>query len=119
LTGEDWIDAEVIDRLEQMVGADVVLEIIDLFLEHAPRRLSIARDAGASGDLEAVAGELHSLKSSAGSIGAFRLQQLAEETEKLAVDGRREPVCERLDELAAMFDSVSKRLAEVRTGRTK
>ena len=119
MTGEDWVDADVIDKLEQMVGTDVVLEIIDLFLEHAPRRLAIALEAGTTGDMDTVAGELHSLKSSAGSIGAFSLQQLAEETEKLAVDGRKKPVCERLGELSAMLDSVSKRLVEVRTGRTK
>ena len=44
MTRDDCVDVEVIDKLEEMVGPDVVREVIDLFLEHAPGKLAAARN---------------------------------------------------------------------------
>ncbi len=58
-----------------------------IFLVNAPRRITTLRDSVTIGDMEAAALAAHSLKSSAGQIGAVGLQGLCADMERAAVDG--------------------------------
>jgi HPt (histidine-containing phosphotransfer) domain-containing protein len=76
-----------LSRLHEIGGPDFVAEMIDLFRELGPQRLEAARTGFASGDLAEVARAVHPLKSSAGNLGADRVQDLAERTEQMALAG--------------------------------
>lgn len=70
------LDATVIDSLRQLTPRgepDVLTEVLQLFLREFPRRLERLRIAWAAGNIEEMCRAAHSLKGSAGNIGAQRL----------------------------------------------
>jgi HPt (histidine-containing phosphotransfer) domain-containing protein len=76
------LDDAAIERLTRIGGATLVVQMIRLFLEHGPQRLA-QTDAGQSThDLRAIEHGAHSLKSSAGNLGAVRLQHAAAAVEQ-------------------------------------
>lgn len=79
----EYLDPGVIARLEKL-GAGFPRKLIALFLEHTPRRLDTALAGGRAGDWKAVEDAAHSLKSSAGNLGAVRLRELADRVEAAA-----------------------------------
>jgi HPt (histidine-containing phosphotransfer) domain-containing protein len=66
---------ELLDRL----GGDreLLRDIIQLFLEDTPPRLTALRHAVAAGDARAIRAEAHALKGSAGNMSAHRLVEAA------------------------------------------
>jgi HPt (histidine-containing phosphotransfer) domain-containing protein len=101
-------------RLNEIGGPAFVQEMIDLFLELAPQRLTAVRDGIEAGDLGAVARAVHPLKSSAGNLGADRVQDLAERTEQLAMAGSAAAMPMLLRQLEASLAEVYERLRSVR-----
>jgi HPt (histidine-containing phosphotransfer) domain-containing protein len=69
-----------------------------------------AQRAFAAGDLPALAKAVHPLKSSAGNVGAVRLQELARRLEELAKQGEATQVKELVPELVAAFVAVKAEL---------
>ena len=61
--------------------ADVVVELIDLFVEDAAARLTALRGFVARGDAASIKRESHSLKGSSGNVGAARLTAIFERLE--------------------------------------
>lgn len=78
------VDPLSLEQLQKFGGAKLVEQMIDLFVSTAPPRLDTAYAAACSGDCAGVRAALHSLKSSAGQLGAFRLQELCQDGETLA-----------------------------------
>ena len=74
-------DADALRRLERFGGHKLREELTTLFLQEAPGRIATARAALAGGDLDAVRIMAHMLKSSAGQMGALRVQLLCERLE--------------------------------------
>jgi HPt (histidine-containing phosphotransfer) domain-containing protein len=101
-------------RLEDIGGRDFVVEMIDLFLQVAPQRLDDARRGEQAGDLEAIAKAAHSLKSSAGNLGADAVQELAEQVEQLASACAAEAVSPLLRRLEQAFAESKVRLESAR-----
>jgi HPt (histidine-containing phosphotransfer) domain-containing protein len=62
---------------------DLVIELIDLYLEDAPRRLSAMQEAAAHRDWQSVKREAHSLRGSSGSVGAVQVAQACVEIEEI------------------------------------
>jgi HPt (histidine-containing phosphotransfer) domain-containing protein len=93
------VDLAQIDRLNEWGGADLKRKMIDLFLTHAMERLDQVRDGIATGSSKKAENGAHTLKSSAGNVGASRVQKLAQDAETLAEEGK-------LDELSALFPSL-------------
>jgi HPt (histidine-containing phosphotransfer) domain-containing protein len=90
MTGADasgTIDPAAIAMLERVGGRKLLLRMISLFLEDAPLRLARAQASAATGDADGVAQACHALKSSAGQLGAVRLQQECARGEALANSG--------------------------------
>ncbi len=78
------IDPSAIARLKKM-GSDVlVVKMIDLFLENIPQKIDIMKRAIQDNDFQSLEMAAHSLKSSAGNIGAKKLQKTANDIESLA-----------------------------------
>jgi HPt (histidine-containing phosphotransfer) domain-containing protein len=61
---------------------DLVIELIDLYLEDAPRRLSAMQESAAHRDWQSVKREAHSLRGSSGSVGAVEVVQTCVEIEE-------------------------------------
>jgi HPt (histidine-containing phosphotransfer) domain-containing protein len=70
------LDAAVINTLRHLTPPgepDVLAEVLQLFLQEVPPRIDRLRNAWASGNIQEVHRAAHSLKGSAGNIGARRL----------------------------------------------
>lgn len=84
---EESVDWEVLLGLEgvQVEGEpDLIVELIELYAEDAPHRLSAIRDALAAGDLAALGRAAHGLKGSSASLGARQVGTLCERLERLS-----------------------------------
>jgi HPt (histidine-containing phosphotransfer) domain-containing protein len=108
------IDADALPRLAQMVGDDVLREVLDLYFDHVPHRLAALRDGLGAGELDGAARALHDLKSSAGMVGASGVSRLADEMERLARGGDREAVRERVERLESAVEAAGQVLREAR-----
>lgn len=91
--------------IDQLLGLDdggtgLVAELFDLFREDTPERLANLRKQMAAGEGGHVSELAHALKGSAGTMGATRMRELAQEIEKATKSGRVEP------EIAALLPSL-------------
>jgi HPt (histidine-containing phosphotransfer) domain-containing protein len=79
------IDDAVLDDMLSHIGRESLRPVIELFIGES-RRLAetIVASAGAEGGRDAVRRAAHSLKSSAGQLGAASLSALAAEIEQAA-----------------------------------
>ena len=94
------IDPHIFDELQANAGADFVLELVDTFVEEAPRLLAELRSALAAGAAERFRRAAHSLKSNSSSFGATRLATMARALEQ----GGMPPNIDPLQALATEID---------------
>ncbi|MFQ6678484.1 MAG: Hpt domain-containing protein [Fidelibacterota bacterium] len=92
------IDLTAIARLKKMGGNVLVVKMINLFLENIPQKINIMEQAVRDSDYKSLEMAAHSLKSSAGNLGARKLQQTANEIEVLAQE-KSKPSLDQLIEL--------------------
>lgn len=78
------IDMAAIDRLKEWGGNTLPQKMVGIFLDHTEDRLDQIRNGLAEEDHESAATGAHSLKSSAGNVGASQLQGICQEAEKMA-----------------------------------
>ena len=84
------VDLEGSETLSSLIadgGEEVARELIALFMEDAPARCKEIGDAIRRGDAPAAAAAAHSLKSSAGTVGANRMARLCAQVEDAAAAG--------------------------------
>lgn len=112
------VEDAALDRLLRIGGQEFVLEMIDLFLAHAPERIRSARAALESGDHQTLYRSAHSLKSTSANMGARRLQRLAEQVEGRAAAKDLAPIPPLLEEMAEQFEDVRDRLESERKRRS-
>lgn len=102
-------------RLLQEDGEpDLITELIDGFLADLEGRLHAIRRAIAEGDAPALRSAAHSLKGSAGTVGAIGLAQRCGELEALGREGRVDGAGPLLDDLAALIPEVTRALSALR-----
>ena len=108
---EQVLDHGVLADLDVLGGGDpeFVAELVELFVQQAPRQLSAARAALDVGDRDAVAKAAHTLKSSSGYLGARRLAELCVQLERRAREDEAD-LTRALEELSAEYDSVKREL---------
>lgn len=63
---------------------DLVVQLIDLFVDEVPRRVRAMRDSVASRNPVVLKSAAHTLRGSSGSLGALQVARLCEEIEGLA-----------------------------------
>ena len=80
------LDKEAIHRLEEWGGQTLAKKMIEIFLSSTSARLDQIRGGLSENAPEEAERGAHSLKSSAGNVGAVRLQHLAEKAESVAED---------------------------------
>jgi HPt (histidine-containing phosphotransfer) domain-containing protein len=76
------VDRAHLDRLATRFGGHFLIQLIDLFISQGRERLDAAQAGLAAGDVAAVVAAAHSLKSSAGNLGAGPLGQCAGDVER-------------------------------------
>ena len=93
------LDPAVIESLRQLTipgEPDVLIEVLTLFRQDAPRRVERLRNALAVGNIEEMRRAAHSLKGSAGNIGARSMVDICrqiEERDEPASAARRPEAC--------------------------
>jgi len=91
------LDRAVIDDMVEHIGADALRPVIELFVGESRRYVALIRQGASAGDpagREVVRRAAHSLKSSAGQLGAAALAEAAAGIEHAAGDARA-PLGER------------------------
>ena len=107
--GFDWT---MLSEVERVSGTRAVAEIVELFLQYGPRRLVAAREGAAAGDWDMLGQAVHTLKSSAGMIGATRLHDVAGVIERLVKTQRAEEAVRCLPLLDREYARVASFLRE-------
>ena len=110
------INQPTFEELKQTAGADFMPELIDTFLEDAPRMLADLHKGLAAADAESLRRTAHSFKSNANTFGAQRLAELARDLEMIGRENRLADAPPKLDILAAEYDQVAAELKELRNG---
>jgi HPt (histidine-containing phosphotransfer) domain-containing protein len=96
---------------------DIVIELIDLYVEDVPRRFEIMRSAISDGDRSAVQRQAHTVKGSSGNLGALGIAQICDRMERLEFDGPDSNLQALMDQLEQEFSDVRIMLHEERQRR--
>jgi two-component system, sensor histidine kinase and response regulator len=108
------LDLGVTNALRTLTPAgepDVLAEVLNLFLAEVPPRLLRLRNAWAGANIQEVQRTAHSLKGSAGNIGARRLYAVCSELDEKARNGDLPGAGPLISAAGAEFDKVE---AEIR-----
>ena len=110
------LDPAAWENLREMVGGDAefISELVDTFLEDAPRMLSDMHQALKDGDATVLRRAAHSLKSNSAEFGAMALSSLCRELEELGKAGTFSSVDELLARVEAEFAQVKVALEAAR-----
>ncbi len=107
----DFIDMRALERLRKIGGEAFLSKIVTLFVSHAEPAIKEAAACLRVGDLDSVQRAAHSLKSSAGNLGAQQLQSLAGRIEQLAENQKAGEIQLLLADLEAAYLRAKARLA--------
>ena len=108
-----------IERLFKLGGQKFTLDMIELFGSYGAKKLAEAHQARQAGNLVALAAAAHPLKSSAGNVGAVRVQELAAQVELSAQEQKAELAGTQLEELERAFAEARTFLEFEKTKLTK
>ena len=75
------IDKKTFAALQEMAGAEFVVELVHAFFEEAPVMLATLTSSLAQGDAETFRRTAHSLKSNSNTFGAQELAAIAKDLE--------------------------------------
>ena len=106
------LDPAALERLQKLGGDAFVAKMIGLFVDYAGGKVATARKAQAEGNLTGVHDAVHPIKSSAGNVGACRVQELAQRIEQLASQGQGDALGALIAELEAAFAAVKVELEQ-------
>jgi HPt (histidine-containing phosphotransfer) domain-containing protein len=99
--------------LRRMSGDELINEVIDAFLDDAPKMIAAMQTALRTRDVESFRRNAHSMKSNADTFGATALAALARELEAMGRAGDLN-VGNRVDVLRTACDAVSSELEGMR-----
>lgn len=104
------IDLTTFDELKRMSGADFMDELVDTFLDDAPKLLDQLKSALRQNDADSFRRAAHSIKSNGATFGAHHLAELAKELELLGKEGRLGEAGDRLGQLETTYQIVAAEL---------
>jgi histidine phosphotransfer protein HptB len=104
------IDQKTFDELKQMSGEDFINELIDTFLEDAPKMIAEIKSSHAANNAETFRRAAHSMKSNAATFGASQLAALAKELEMLGKENKLNEAGDRLKALDEAYSSARNEL---------
>ena len=119
MSGPSAIDLDRMRALVEMVGDDpaFVDELVDAYLEDAPRQLAAARAAIEAGTAHDLVRPAHTLKSNSANVGAAALGALCRGLEDQARAGTTEGAAARLGAVELEYARVVDALGALRATR--
>ncbi len=109
------IDRTTFNELKQMSGEDFINELIDTFLEDAPKMIAEIKSALAANNVDTFRRAAHSMKSNAATFGASHLAALAKELEMLGKENKLHEIGDRLKSLDEAYESVRNELTGLKS----
>jgi len=109
------VDLTVLKEFGAIMGDDsseIIAELIDLFLEDTPDLLNGLKQSIAQKNAGGVQSTAHTLKSTAASVGAVKISELAEHLEGIGRSGLLEHINGEVAEIFAEFELVEHFLKE-------
>ncbi len=108
------IDTTVFEELKQMSGTDFINELVDTFLDDAPKLLAELRAGLQSNSADPFRRAAHSLKSNSATFGAKHLSELARELEMMGKENKLQEVGNRIASLEETYKKVAIELKGLR-----
>jgi HPt (histidine-containing phosphotransfer) domain-containing protein len=108
------VDRATFEELKQVSGAGFITELVDTFLEDAPKLIAQLKTAMKAGDAEGFRRAAHSLKSNGATFGAGHLAEQARSLEMLGKEGRLAEAGEGVKAVEATFKLVADELKGLR-----
>jgi chemotaxis protein histidine kinase CheA len=114
--GPPAIDHNVLEDLEHAIGDDraFLREVIETYLDDAPRLIATITQGIAAGDVEATNRAAHTLKSNSASVGALGLSAMARELETMTPVASTEAADLAEPAIGALVDVIASEFATVR-----
>jgi len=109
------IDKTTFEELKQMSGDDFINELIDTFLEDAPKMIAEIKSGLATNNVESFRRAAHSMKSNAATFGASQLAALAKELEMLGKENKLSETGDKLKSLEEAYESVRDELTGMKS----
>ena len=110
---ESSLDMEALSRLERMGGTKLVRRMAGLFMQHAGKHVESLRTTRGFASHSQVKMAAHSLRTSAGILGARRLLQLATDAESAATNEETKRMRVLTAELCSEFDRTAMQLTHL------
>ena len=110
------LDPDAINRLLRVVDGnqEVIVVLIDTFLEDAPGLIETMRQGTETQDVEAVRRAAHTLKSNSADFGAKKLSMLCRQLEDSAKSRNLSDASAIAAEISVAYEPVASALAEMR-----
>ena len=109
------IDKTTFDELKQMSGDDFINELIDTFLEDAPKMIAEIKSGLAANNADTFRRAAHSMKSKAATFGASQLAAMAKDLEMLGKENKLHETGDRLRALEEAYESVRSELKDLKS----
>lgn len=116
MTDTNPIERPALDRLEEWGGERLLQQMIRLFLENSPERMTQIRDGLDGGEASVVERGAHSLKSSAANVGAHEVSRIAQLMEDGVVDGDLDGARPHHEPLVEAYQRACEALREIQKG---
>jgi histidine phosphotransfer protein HptB len=112
------VDNAVLGALRESLGDDpeFLRELVDEFLQDAPKHLESLREAASSGDATTARRAAHTLKGNSLTFGAGKLASLCQHAETAASADDLTAMLSRLDEIDGEWSRVGAELLAWREG---
>ena len=105
------INRAIFDALEESVGGEFIIVIVDAFLEETSQLMEALKKSLSTGDADAFRRAAHSMKSNAATFGAMQLSEQARELEAMA---RAEKMSEIGSRLEVLEEAVRSAIEEIK-----
>ncbi len=102
--GSVYLDTDMIDQLEEMIGSVALGEMLSMTLADAPATVALVSAAASMGDLDKMRKEVHGMGSNFGSYGATHLSDHARAIEKACREDNARKAIELAELLPEMVD---------------
>ncbi|MDZ7636850.1 MAG: response regulator [Bryobacterales bacterium] len=103
---------QAISRLSADLDAELVHEVVALFVEDTRLRIDEVRKLSASQERALLRNAAHKIKGSCGSLGARALMSACERLEELAQSGSREQIEDQVERVAEQFKAIEPLMRE-------
>jgi HPt (histidine-containing phosphotransfer) domain-containing protein len=116
----DAVDMKLLNAFEALQpddGSDLVLELIDLYLEDAPRRILEMREAALAKEWVLLKRAVHNLKGSSANLGVLQVAETCKKLEGIGCEHSPKSVGELLEQMDQEFARASAALLSERQRR--